>query len=79
MVCMTFLECYKTEFYHPKWNTNYGKDVDTRCERALIVCEGYFRTYRPMTPGTELHEIDQCRNCGILIAMLVPERFMECV
>ena len=79
MVCMTFLECYRTEFYHPKFNRHYGSEVDNRCERALIVCQGYFSKYKPMTSGNELCVIDQGRGCCTMIAMLVPERFMECV
>ena len=78
-VLMTFPEKYGVEFYQPKYNEYYASmRKDPRIDRCLFVTEGAFRQYKPLASGSQYYEICK-QGKRIMVAMLVPQRFMPCV
>eukprot|EP00959_Pyramimonas_sp_CCMP1952_P255136 5329090-Pyramimonas_sp.AAC.1 len=72
----TFPSRYGPEFWHPAYNK---KGVaDTRAKRSLLVTEGFFREYRPLGSGAEFRFL-QDESEATMVAMLVPQRFSQCV
>lgn len=78
-VLMSFGEQFKPEFWHPKYNREHKKGTaDTRVKRHLIVAEGFFREYKPLSSGPEFHYVGSGTG-AVMVAMLVPGRFKHCV
>ena len=79
LVAMTFPACYAVEFWNPKYNQKHAEGVeDIRSERLLVVGPAYLRQYTPLSSGSELCPINRSR-VETMIALLVPERFMNCI
>ena len=75
--CITFSPKDKVEFYPPQWKRQDERE-DFPTGRQLIVGEGYFRQYVPLMSGGQRHPISLPGE-PILVAMLVPTRFRECL
>ena len=75
--CITFGEKYKVEFWPPQWKEK-GEKESLPKGRQLIVDEGYFRAYEPMASGGALEPLQHAGQ-PTYVAMLVPQRFRECL
>jgi len=78
VVAMSFPEVYGVEFWHPVYKKRC-READTRVEGVLLVAQGYWRQYLPMSSGNELQQIHEGSDTRTMIAMLVPMRFMPCL
>ena len=77
-IMMTFHECYKVEFWSPRYNTDCKKGVpDTRETRQLVVAPAYFRKYTPIGSGRNYSELHG--NLEVMISILVPARFKDLI
>ena len=77
---MTFPACYGVEFWNPQYNQKHGEGVvDYRSERIFVVAPAHLRRYTPMSSGSELSPINEPGRVNTMIALLVPERFMNSI
>lgn len=75
-ILITFGCEYQVEFWQPRFKKSESDGF--RSQRSLLVTEGFFRSYRPMASGVLLQRLHP-DGSTIMVGMLVPERFRQCV